>query len=596
MNKGDFSTDWLRELKQKNDLVSTIQGYIPLTYKGGQYWGCCPFHHEKTPSFAVNQREGYFHCFGCNVSGDVISFVQKMEDITFPEAVKILAEKAGMEVPNVKESERTAEIKKKRDRLFALMKDAALRYHENLKDEHVGAKARSYLAARGIRADIIVKFGLGYSADYDDLINYLKRKGYTEQEMTEAAVAQRNSSGSVYDPQAGRFVTPIIDRFGRVIAFGGRILENRKDIAKYRNSSNSLIFEKSKTVFGINLAKSVKQQEGLKDVILVEGYMDVISLASAGITNAVAGMGTALTEGQARLIKYLTDKVYVCYDGDNAGREAALRNIDILEKEGLEVQVVSLPDGQDPDDFIKKHGITGFNKLLDEARPLIEYKLHVAESGLKMNTPDGRAKYVARAIAVLKSVSDTARREVYFEWVSDRGKISVETVRKYFSGELGLITEERAADKPSAERGAVDKSEQANVAAAEFVLFSLLKGKSFANIADLKEEYFFTDVQHDVWAYIKDCAAKGAKPIIGSLFETMEDSPELSSLLSNGVSFAEEARMQKYFSDCVARLKRKYADARIAELLKGFESASDEQRVKILTEVKNLKAQLAVKS
>ena len=323
MAREGYPLDWMTELKSKNDIVSVVSRYVRLDYKGGRYWGCCPFHHEKTPSFTVNQREGFYYCFGCHAGGDVVKFVQEMENVGFPEAIKLLADAAGMQVPETEQSEALQTEKKYRDRLYAALKEAAGHYYRNLADPVVGKKVREYLAKRKIPSDVVVRFGLGYSKDFNSVIDYLREKGFSDKEILDSGVGTKNKNGSLYDALADRLIVPIINRADKVVAFGGRILEKKDGVAKYRNTTNTPVFEKNKTLFGINIAKKQRQKAGITEVIIVEGYMDVISLNKVGIANAVAGMGTALCDGQARELKYLSDRVYVCYDGDGAGQNAA---------------------------------------------------------------------------------------------------------------------------------------------------------------------------------------------------------------------------------------------------------------------------------
>ena len=355
---GGFTPEFMEELKYKCDIVEIISSYVPLQKKGGRYFGCCPFHNEKTPSMCVNN--GWYHCFGCGASGDVVKFVMEMENISFYDAVKLLADKVGMQLPEVKFDPKYNEKKEHGDVLKQLMRDVARYYRNNLLDESKGKEAREYLANRGIDDETSKRYGLGLSLDYESMAGYMRRKGYKLADLLECGLIASTERPS--DAFANRIIVPIMDGMSNVIAFGGRIYHGEKDVAKYKNSTNTALFDKGRTVYGINFVKRDKKLNGAsyKNLILVEGYMDVISLGAAGVKNAVAGMGTALTEGQAREISRLTDTVFVCYDGDGAGRKASVKNTDILAKFVQNVKVVSLPDGKDPDETVRSEGYEGF--------------------------------------------------------------------------------------------------------------------------------------------------------------------------------------------------------------------------------------------
>lgn len=430
---GGFTPEFMEELKYKCDIVEIIAQYVPLQKKGGRYFGCCPFHNEKTPSMCVNN--GWYHCFGCGASGDVVKFVMEMENVSFYDAVKLLADKVGMQLPEVKFDPKYTEKKEHSDVLKQLMRDVARYYRNNLIDEVKGKQAREYLLDRGIDEDTSKRYGLGLSLDYESMVGYMRRKGYHLADLLECGLISNVDRPS--DAFANRIIVPIMDGMSNVIAFGGRIYHGEKDVAKYKNSTNTTLFDKGRTIYGINFIKRDKKLNGAayKNLILVEGYMDVISLGAAGIKNAIAGMGTALTEGQAREISRMTDTVYVCYDGDGAGRKASVKNTDILAKYVQNVRVVSLPDGKDPDEVVRSEGQDGYMKYVGVALPLMEYKLKLCADANDLGSVNGRAKYVSQALKVLKSVENVAEREVYMGVVAKLSGVSVETL----SQEVGTV-------------------------------------------------------------------------------------------------------------------------------------------------------------
>ena len=405
--KEGFS-EFLSLVKDKNDIVDVIGAYIKLERRGYNHWACCPFHHEKTPSFTINAVDKYYHCFGCGASGDVITFLKEYENVDFMQAVRILADRAGLEIPafDERDSKELALKKQKKDRLHALMKDAARFYLNNLYSgsakEHL-----AYLQKRGIAPSTMKKFGLGASLDFNSLPAYLRANGYTAEECLESGACAKSEDGRIYDAMGGRLIVPIIDSIGDVIAFGGRILK-KSDRAKYKNTRDTEIFDKSKNLFNINLIKKEKRAGAIPHIILVEGYMDVISLYQAGFHSVGASMGTSLTKDQARLIKRYTDNVLISYDGDSAGQNANLRGLDILKREGLKVRVVPLPDGLDPDDVIQKRGAEGYQQCLDKAMPLIDFRILCLRRKYDVQKTDERLDFIKNALAVVKEAESEA--------------------------------------------------------------------------------------------------------------------------------------------------------------------------------------------
>lgn len=571
-----FSDRFIEELKFKCDIVSVVSQYVPLVKKGNRYFCCCPFHNEKTPSMCVNTQGQFYHCFGCGASGDVITFVMEMESLGYVDAVKLLAERAGMELPEYKAD---AEYKKKKDRqdtLKELMKDAARYYHSNLMKKEEGAEARAYLAGRGITEEICTRFGLGLSLGYDQLQGYLRRKGYAAADLRDCGLA---AGDKLTDAFHGRVIVPIMNGMGDVIAFGGRIYRGEQDVAKYKNSTNTVLFDKSRCVYGINFVKREKRRgNGFKNLILVEGYMDVISLAAAGYFNVVAGMGTALTPQQAREIRKLTDTVYVCYDGDAAGRKAAVRNVEPLIAEGLDVRVVSLAEGLDPDDTIRQEGADGFRKRLEEALPVMEYKLKLCADAYEMGSADGRAKYVRAALKVLAEVQNAAEREVYLGIVSSKSGVSVNTLKETLVGV-------RPAPAVKREEDAARPRENRLVAAARFVLNAILAREEHASASDVEPEWMPLPEQAEILAFVRAHPEKKT----GDLFPDGVGGGELNEVLNAERDLSSREKERQYYSDCVALLSGAYDSARISELKERFKQLSDaEERRSVLKEIQRL--------
>ena len=579
---GGLTPSFLDELKFKCDIVSIISGYIRLDKKGGKYFGCCPFHNEKTPSFCVNADEQYYHCFGCGVSGNVINFVMEMESLSFYDAVKFLADRAGMEMPEMQFDPEYKKKKEKKEILHGLMKDTAHYFRNNLLKENEGKEAREYLASRGISEDIARYYGIGLSLDSEHMPAYMRRKGYTVENLRDCGLVH-GADSSLKDAFGGRIIVPILDGMGNVVAFGGRIYHGEKDVAKYKNSTNTEIFDKGRTVYGINFVKREKKENGgFQELILVEGYMDVIALGSVGIRNVVAGMGTALTDGQAREIARLVPLVYVCYDGDGAGRKATIKNVETLMKAGLEVRVVSLDDGCDPDDTIRKEGYEGFMARVKSALPVIEYKLKLCLEAYGVDSVDGKAKYVRAALKVLNDVKSVAEREVYLGIVSRLSGVSVDTLSKDL-GKAPAKAPEPAPQKP------VAKPEDKTVKAGRFVLNKILTKAPCAVTESIKPECFMIDLHR---ALFEEYISTNGEVKIGSLFDKYQD-PELNKIVGDEVEFKEDKIANTYFSDCVLILANEYITRELAQLTKEYNSATEsDKKREIISRMASLQQKL----
>lgn len=535
---------FIEELKSKNNIVDVVSRYCNLQRKGSSnYWACCPLpgHTEKTPSFTVNEPGQFYHCFGCGKGGDVIKFIQEVETVDFMDAVKILAERVKMPIPEIdtKSEEEAQKARNKKERLFTLMRETALFYAKNLPKAD---DMLEYLAKRGVDEVAVKKFGMGASLDYYSLPNHLKSLGYSESEMLDAGVCQKGNKG-VYDFQAQRLIVPIINSMGKVIAFGGRILED-KGFGKYKNTSETVLFNKKNTLFNVNNLKKIRQETDLDYVIMVEGYMDVISLFMAGFTNVVASMGTSLTLSQAKLLKRYTSKVLVSYDGDGAGQKATLRSLDIFENEGFEVKVVTLPDGLDPDDVIKKHGKETYANLLSQAIPLIDFKLKVIENGKDLDDTADKRKYIAECLALIKTVKSEFLREELLHKVSYRTGISYQSLKRDL--ESGNITVQTEKPQVVVENKAV-KMDGLSVAE-RTVLWAYLNGKDYASDKDLSLIYFSDKTREKIAEYIlfEDGDIKS------KLYSVVGDEGvlELNAVLGAGDVIPQKEQEKRYFNDC----------------------------------------------
>ncbi|MEI3409296.1 MAG: DNA primase [Christensenellales bacterium] len=561
---GGFTPEFLEELKYKCDIVEIISQYVPLQKKGGRYFGCCPFHNEKTPSFCVNN--GWYHCFGCGASGDVVKFVMEMESVSFYDAVKILADKVGLQLPEVKLDPQYAQKKEHGDVLKQLMRDAARYYRNNLLDENKGKDAREYLHNRGLDDEIAKRYGLGLSLDNESMVGYMRRKGYSLKDLEECGLV--GNAQRPYDAFANRIIVPIMDSMSNVIAFGGRIYHGEKDVAKYKNSTNTTLFDKGRTIYGINFIKRDKKMNGVayKELILVEGYMDVISLGASGIKNAVACMGTALTDGQARELSRMTENLYVCYDGDGAGKKATIRNVDILAKFVQNVRVISLDEGKDPDETVREGGAEAFLKKQKEALPVIEYKLKLCADANDLGSVNGRAKYVQSALKVLKTIDNRAEREVYMDVVSKMSGVSVATL----TDEAGMIRPVKIEQPKENDEEKIAK----NLRASRFVLNRIVKGEKYVDLSKIRTEWLENDLHRQVFEWAKTMPEH--TDMVKTMFSVFGyDNEEISNILNINMKFADNIREADYFNDCVLMLANEFVSKRLEQVKNGYNELSD---------------------
>lgn len=411
------------QIHENADLIDIISKYVSLKRTGSNYVGLCPFHNEKTPSFTVSQAKQLFHCFGCNEGGDIITFIMKMENLSFIEAAKYLADYLNINV-ETKENEIYNKVKKEKELVYKINREAAKYYYMNLRNTNSGLK---YLKNRNIDPKTMNSFGLGYASDkWNNIYNYLKGKGYSEEDIEKAGlISKRRDNKGYYDKFRNRIIFPIIDLRKRVIGFGGRILDDK--MPKYLNSPDTVVFEKGNNLYGLNLINKFSDK---KKIILVEGYMDVISLFNYGIKYSVASLGTAFTPKQARLLKRYGKQIYMCYDSDNAGINATTKSINILKKEGVDPKVIILPKGYDPDDFIKENGLNEFLDLQEKALSYIEYYIFIYKKKYDLSDSEGKIKFIKEISKILKEMQSSVEIEVYIDKISKETSISKEAIKR----------------------------------------------------------------------------------------------------------------------------------------------------------------------
>lgn len=431
-----YPEELIEEIRMKNDIVNVISGYVRMQKKGSSYFGLCPFHNEKSPSFSVSPAKQMYYCFGCGAGGNVITFIMEYENATFQEAVKMLADRAGVNLPEMEYTEETRQREGKRARLLEVNKEAAKYYYYMLRTSR-GKTGYQYLSGRQLSEETMKKFGLGYADGAgSDLTAYLKSKGYADELLNESGLIAFDEKRGMHDKFWNRVMFPIQDSNHRVIGFGGRVMGDAKP--KYLNSPETMIFDKSRNLYGLNFARTSRKG----NIILCEGYMDVIAMHQAGFTQAVASLGTAFTVGQAGLLKRYTEDVLLAYDSDGAGVNAALRAIGILKQSGLRGKVIDMQPYKDPDEFIKNMGVDAFQERIDQAMNSFFFELKILERDYRMEDPESKTAFHREIAKKLCGFEEEVERENYIESVAQKYNIGFENLRKLvssYAARTGLV-------------------------------------------------------------------------------------------------------------------------------------------------------------
>lgn len=415
-----YSEEILNEIRQSNDIVDVISQYVHLKRSGRNYFGLCPFHNEKSPSFSVSPDKQIFHCFGCGVGGNVITFVSQIEGLNFIETVQMLAERANIQLPTLQNNGDTQrEILK--DKVYKVNEFTAEYYHQNLYKPQA-KMAQEYVKKRQLTNETLKSFRIGFSGKFDELYQELKKQGFQEQEILESGLVNKNERGQYIDRYRNRLMFPICDARGRVIAFGGRVLDDSKP--KYINSPENIVYSKGRHLFGLNVAK----KGDTKKILIVEGYMDVISLHQRGITNVVASLGTALTEQQGWLLRKNSEQIILSFDSDEAGIKAKLRSIEILQNMGCDLRVLQLEGAKDPDEYILKYGNMRFQNAVDKAFSVVEFKVKILKKELNLDNTNDKIKFLNEIAKLISKVDNTMEREVYIEKIAKEYDISKEAI------------------------------------------------------------------------------------------------------------------------------------------------------------------------
>lgn len=533
-----YSDDIIEEVRSRNDIVDVIGGYVSLKHKGNSYTACCPFHHEKTPSFHVSRDKQMYHCFGCGVGGNVYTFIMEYENFSFPEAVQLLAERSGIELPEQEMSDAQRSRENYKMLLKEMNKTAAAYFHYLLTKTEHGKKALDYLHGRGLTDETITRFGMGYSDIYEnDLYRYLKEKGYTDVQMKDSGLVEIREDKGALDKFWNRVMVPILDINGKVIAFGGRVLGD--GLPKYVNTKETAVFDKGHNLFAMNIARRSKR----RGIIICEGYMDVIAMHQAGFDNAVASLGTALTLGQASLIKRYTDEVYLAYDSDGAGTKATLKNIGIMREVGLSTRVINMKPYKDPDEFIQALGREAYEERIREAVTGAMFEISTIAESYNMKDPEEKSRFSKEAAKRLSSIEEVVARHSYVDAVAEQYGLDRDgfkaMVTKY--GTLGLEGQKQYETSEPQPRPVNREAEDAGRPQRLLLTWLVNDPGLFSRLADVLSEEDFIDSDYRAVAGIlfqqyRDTGTVNPAAIV-DMFDDVEKQRLVAQILQTELPF-----------------------------------------------------------
>lgn len=582
-----FSEDKISEIIEKNDIVDVISEYMNLKRSGSNYMSLCPFHSEKTPSFSVSPSKQIFNCFGCGVGGNVVTFIQKIERISFVEALKMLAERAGIELDENRDPKELEKAKLKKA-LYKINAEAARFFYNNLLKS---SKAMDYLKMRGLNEATIRKFGLGYAPEgWHNLIDCLRKKGVGTELLYKAGLAARSKEAErYYDKFRNRIMFPIIDLKGNVIAFGGRVMDDSKP--KYLNSPDTPIFNKGYNIYGLNFVKKVAD---LDNIIVVEGYMDAISLHQFGISNAVASLGTAFTENQAKLLKRFSNEIVIAYDSDLAGQNATMKGLSILEKQGCIVKVLSLPSGKDPDEYIRKEGAEAFRERIKKSISLIEYKIESIKKGLNIDNIQDRIRFTKGFAEILKDVESNVEVDAYIKKYSsimqvNEAALYAELNRLRDKNKIGNNKHNIVNGKkqvPQLKKGEII----AEIYLLNICIYYLEKAK---NIFKLLEPADFSSKLHTKLAeIIKNKTSLGKSVTAGEIMGYFDDEGEKSEIADIFGYQLPDMDLDQLVKSSIEKVKQSKVGRKIQELKdemnEAYKAGNKEKANRIFVEIKEL--------
>lgn len=553
-----FSSEFLDRVRAKNDIVDVVSKYVTLTRRGLNFWACCPFHNEKTPSFSVKQDGQFFKCFGCGESGNVFTFIMKMENVDFPTSVEILAKNAGLELPTDTENEEMKKRKHERDRVYAVLKATTEFYHKNLLENPESEQAK-YLKERGLSREMIEKFQIGASLNFDSLPEHLRKLGFTAKEMMSAGVVGTGDDNRIYDFYGKRLIFPIFNSFGDVVAYSGRSVTPSPEHTKYKNTPQTIVFNKSEILFGYNFARDLKKEHMLDTLVIVEGHIDVIACHQVGITNTIGCMGTALTTLHAKKIKQLVDNVILCLDGDNAGNMATYKAIDVLKQVGLNVRVVRLSGAKDPDEFIKKFGKDNFLEVLTNSTDCVDFILTDSAKKYNLENNSEKNQYIQEALNYISKFSTPAEQEIYLKEVQKLVKIPIDALRKSMQkSEVKETCEtiENLSDTPS----------NNYILESKIMLLASILYKKIENFENFSGLFGSNDELSELYKFLVQKKNANEDVTVSSLFDNFDISK--NSLIDRVINyvFPETDVYNQLLSDTIKRVNQLKIDDELKEL------------------------------
>lgn len=590
-----YSDEIIEEVRSSNDIVDVISQYVTLKRSGRNYFGLCPFHKEKSPSFSVSPDKQIYHCFGCGVGGNVFHFLSKIENITFRESIEELAERAGITLPVLDSREDTKQMELK-TKVYEINALAAQFYHENLYKPS-SKIAQEYIKKRKLDNKTLQSFLIGYSGNFDELYQMLKQKGYTEEQMMASSMIVKSDRGRYLDRFRKRVMFPIQDVRGKIIAFGGRVLDDSKP--KYMNSPETIVYSKGRHLFGMNLAKN----SGSKKIIIVEGYMDAISLHQRGINNAVASLGTALTEAQGRLLRKYSEQVIIGYDADGAGQAATLRGLEILQNLGCDIRILQIEGAKDPDEFVVKYGPERFNLYVEKAISLIEYKVKILKKELNIDNANDKIKFLNEIAKLLSKITNELEKEVYVEKIAKEYGISQEAIyaqinKLMYANQKGIKVLEKNTVVPV--RKKVEKEEQlsAGTIKREKMLIFLLIAPDYDGYHKINESITIEDIQSEqnkkIIKILYEHFRNGDSNTSNCLdwFEDEEDINYLTSIMAEDFEITD---MDKCLEDVIHFYEKERIQKQKNELIKKMESGTltKEEESKLVQELNRIILTLA---
>lgn len=559
-----YAEDVIEEVRSRNDIVSVISEYVKLQRKGSSYFGLCPFHNEKSPSFSVSPDKQMYYCFGCGAGGNVFTFIQEYENYSFPEAMKFLAERAGITLPEKEYSQEERRAQDLRTRILNVNKMAAKYYYYQLRTEN-GRQAMEYLKNRRLSDETIRSFGLGYSNKYsNDLYLYLKKQGVSDELLRESGLMNVDERNGMYDKFWNRVIFPIMDVNNRVIGFGGRVMGDGKP--KYLNSPETAVFDKSRNLYGLNVARTARK----KSMLVCEGYMDVISMHQAGFKNSVASLGTALTTQHASLLKRYTDEVILTYDSDGAGIKAALRAIPMLKAAGISTRVLHMNPYKDPDEFIKTLGPEAFQERMDQAENSFLFEISILERDFDMHDPEGKTGFYQAAARKLMEFDQELERENYIQAVAERYHISFDSLRKMVNREAMRGAPPRREREEVVRPQKKREKEDGKKTSQRLLLTWLIEQKGlYEKISAYITPEDFTDplyceVAEKLFEQLKTGEVNPAR--ILSAYEDAEQQREVAALFNATVRVETKAELEKALNETILRVLRGSIEYRTAHL------------------------------